>query len=52
MMHTYCSQTVRWVVIALIIIFIALPGTAFANDDSHEALYRKLSGIANGKGDI
>ena len=52
MMYTYCSQTVRWVVVALVIIYIALPGTALGNDGSHEALYRKLSGIATGKGDI
>jgi BASS family bile acid:Na+ symporter len=37
---------------AIVIIFISLVGTAFANDGSHEALYRKLSGIATGKGDI
>ena len=50
-MHTYCSQTVRWAVVAVVLIFISLSGTAFANDGSHEALYRKLSGIATGKGD-
>jgi hypothetical protein len=34
-MYTYCSQTVWWVVIAMVIIFIVLPGTALANDGSH-----------------
>ncbi|MBW2410511.1 MAG: hypothetical protein JRF72_11985, partial [Deltaproteobacteria bacterium] len=52
MMHTRCSQTVRWVVVALFIILMSLPGTAFANDGSHEALYRKLTGIATGTGNI
>ena len=52
MMHTYNSQTVRWVAIAMVIFFITMSGIAFANDGSHEALYRKLTGIATGKGDI
>ena len=52
MMHTYCSQTVRRVVVVLVIFLISVPGTTFANDDSHAALYRKLSGIATGQDDI
>jgi BASS family bile acid:Na+ symporter len=52
MMRTCCSQTVRWIVAALVIVFLWLTGTAFANDDSHAALYRKLAGIATGKDDI
>jgi len=38
-------------VVAFMIMTIALPGTALANDNADEALFRKLSEIATGKGD-
>lgn len=42
----------KWIIVSFfIIIAISLPAAGFANDGSDEALYRKLSGIAIGKGD-
>jgi BASS family bile acid:Na+ symporter len=44
-------QPVRWLVGFVMMAALSLPGTCLANDGSDEALYRKLSGIAIGKGD-
>ena len=41
----------RWMVVFFMMVAVSLPGMCLANDGSDEALYRKLSGIAIGKGD-
>ena len=51
MWQKYSFQPVQWIVVSLLMIAIWLPATGFADDGSDEALYRKLSGIASGKGD-
>ncbi len=38
-------------VVSFMVVAVWLPATGFANDGSDEALYRKLMGIAGGKGD-
>jgi len=51
MWQKHSFQPVQWIVASLLMIAIWLPATGFADDGSDEALYRKLSGIASGKGD-
>ena len=51
MSQKYSFQPLHWMVVSFMIIAISLPATGFANDGSGEALYRKLSGIAFGRGD-
>jgi hypothetical protein len=51
MMQKYFSQKIWWIVVAFMIIAISSPGAAIAGDGSDEALYRKLTEIASGKGD-
>jgi BASS family bile acid:Na+ symporter len=46
-----CFQQALWMVVFFIIFLLSLPATGFTDDGSDEALYRKLSGIAIGKGD-
>ena len=41
----------RWMIALFIMVAVSLPGICLANDGSDEAVYRKLSGIAIGKGD-
>jgi predicted Na+-dependent transporter len=51
MMQKYRFQLIQLVVASFFIITISLPATSYANDGSDEALYRKLSAAAIGKGD-
>jgi predicted Na+-dependent transporter len=47
----FSFQPVRWMVGFFMMVALSLPAMCLANDGSDEALYRKLSGIAIGKGD-
>jgi len=51
MMQKYSCQSGRLLIIFFLVISILIPGSGFANAESDEALYRKLSGIALGNGD-
>ena len=51
MRQKFSFQPVQWMVFSFMILSISLPAAGFANDGTDEALYRKLSGIAIGKGD-
>ena len=51
MLQKISFQPVRWMVVFFMMVALSLPGMCLANDGSDEALYRKLSGIAIGKGD-
>jgi BASS family bile acid:Na+ symporter len=51
MIQKYIFQPVQWIVISFMFIALSLPVTGFANDGADEAIYRKLSAIAIGKGD-
>jgi BASS family bile acid:Na+ symporter len=51
MSQKFSLQLLQWIVVVFMIVAISLPATGFANDGSDEALYRKLSDIAIGKGD-
>jgi len=50
-MQKYSCQSGRLLIIFFLVISILIPGSGFANAESDEALYRKLSGIALGNGD-
>jgi BASS family bile acid:Na+ symporter len=51
MPRKFSFQPVQWMVVFFMMVALSLPAMCLANDGSDEALYRKLSGIAIGKGD-
>jgi len=51
MLQKHSFQAVRWILVFFMMMALSLPVVCLANDGSDEALYRKLSGIAIGKGD-
>ena len=51
MLQKHSFQAVRWILVFFMMMALSLPVVCLADDGSDEALYRKLSGIATGKGD-
>ena len=44
--RTYSGRSLLWLITALWVVSLSLPGNIYAKEDAHAALYKKLSGIA------